>query len=214
MKIGILDNISKEKTKETLGDFQNYLQKCGHETVYFSELKEINNVDVMIVLGGDGAILHAAVPAAQKHIPIIGINYGNLGFLTEYEKSEREKVQELLTLFSEQKCRIVKRSILEVIINGESYYALNEIAIQRNYGQLVERIGQTQILKLQINGDEGSDLRRRCFILYTNGFYSLFFIGGRRNFNARSACDYDDADMRILYARAPDCFLGFKRFFR
>ena len=52
----------------------------------------------------------------------------------------------------------LKRSILEVIINGESYYALNEIAIQRNYGQLVERIGQTQILKLQINGDEGSDL--------------------------------------------------------
>ncbi len=158
MKIGILDNISKEKTKETLSDFQNCLQKCGYETVYFSGLKEIDDVDVMIVLGGDGAILHAAVPAAQKHIPIIGINYGNLGFLTEYEKSEREKVQELLSLFREKKCRIVKRSVLEVVINGESHYALNEIAIQRNYGSLAEHGGQTQILKLQIEGTEGADL--------------------------------------------------------
>ena len=74
MRIGILDNISKEKTKETLQEVRFCLQQDGHETVYFASTSEIDGVDAIIVLGGDGAILRAAVVAAQKDILIIGIN--------------------------------------------------------------------------------------------------------------------------------------------
>ena len=63
-------------------------------------------MDVVLVLGGDGAILHAAVVAAQKNIKIIGINYGTLGFLTEYEKAERTRVRELLEALENNSCRI------------------------------------------------------------------------------------------------------------
>ena len=83
MKIGVLGGISKIKTAETMQEIVRFLRESGYETVEFSSDKEIDGVDVVIVLGGDGAMLHAAVVAAQKNIKIIGINYGNLGFLTE-----------------------------------------------------------------------------------------------------------------------------------
>ncbi len=155
MKIGVLGNIAKIKTVDTIRDIISFLRNLGYETVQFSTPSEIENVDVVIVLGGDGAILHASLPAAQKNIKIIGINYGTLGFLTEYEKTEKEKVKELLALLEQKACRIVRRTLLQVEIEGEIYYALNEIAVQRDCS--LENISTTQILKLKVDVNEGSD---------------------------------------------------------
>ena len=71
MKIGVLGNVSKIKTAETIQEIVRFLRDNGHETVEFSSHKDIDDVDVVLVLGGDGAILHAAVVAAQKNIKII-----------------------------------------------------------------------------------------------------------------------------------------------
>lgn len=155
MKIGVLGNRNKIKNVQTIDEIIAFLRDLGYETARFSTYKEIDDVDVLLVLGGDGAILHSAVIAAQKNIKIIGINYGTLGFLTEYEKNEREMVKDLLAALEQNTCRIVKRSILELIIEDKTYYALNEIAIQRDYGLLSAR--STQILELQIEAKEGKD---------------------------------------------------------
>ncbi len=156
MKIGILGNvITKKNTAETVKEIQGFLTESGYETIQFFSTEEIDGVDVLLVLGGDGAILHAAVVAAQKNIKIIGINYGTLGFLTEYEKDERGRVKELLRALEENTCRIVKRSLLQVEIEGHTYYALNEISIQRDYKKLK---GNTpQILRLEMEAKEGID---------------------------------------------------------
>lgn len=156
MKIGVLGNIAKIKTVETVEEILHFLQMLGYETASFFTPAEIDGVDAVLVLGGDGAILHAALPVAQKGIKIIGINYGTLGFLTEYEKAERDRVAELLTHLKQGDCRIVKRSLLQLDIVGERFYALNEIAIQRDYGFNSEIT--TQILKLQVEAKEGTDL--------------------------------------------------------
>ena len=128
MKVGILGKLDKCENVEIIEEMQTFLQELGYETVRFSSHTEIDGVDVVLVLGGDGTILHAAVPAAQKGIKLIGINYGTLGFLTEYEKNERTRVQELLSAVKKGTCRIVKRSLLEVTIRDRVFYALNEIA--------------------------------------------------------------------------------------
>ena len=86
MKIGVLGKISKVKSQQVIDEFVEFLRSLGYETAMFTTSQEIEGVDVVIVLGGDGAILHSAVSAAQNNVKIIGINYGNLGFLTEYEK--------------------------------------------------------------------------------------------------------------------------------
>ncbi|MBO5411956.1 MAG: NAD(+)/NADH kinase [Clostridia bacterium] len=156
MKIGILGKQSKIQSVDVLTEIQNFLKAEGYETLTFSTPQEIDGVDVVLVLGGDGAILHSAIPAAKKNVKLIGINYGNLGFLTEYEKSEKERVLELLTALKDGTCRIVKRSLLQLEIGNKIFYALNEISIQRDYS-LYSSIA-TQMLQVKITAKEGADL--------------------------------------------------------
>jgi NAD+ kinase len=51
--------------------------------------------DALIVLGGDGSMLDACEKAAPTGLPVLGINLGNLGFLTTLEKNEIEKLSEI-----------------------------------------------------------------------------------------------------------------------
>ncbi len=154
MKVGILGNIHKIKSEERVEEILRFLQAAGYETVRFSSPKELEGVDVALILGGDGAILHSAVCAAKKGIKIVGINYGNLGFLTEYEKDEGERVKELLDSLQAGNCRIIKRSLLQLTVGDRSYYALNEVAVQRDYGAISST--STQILGLNVEAKEGS----------------------------------------------------------
>ena len=156
MKIGILSNMDKIGTEKTREEMRRFLERAGHDTLFFSTHTEVKGVDVVIVLGGDGAILHAAVVAAQKGIKIIGINYGTLGFLTEYERNEWEDVKDLLSALGRGSCKIVKRSLLEVTVGGKSYYALNEIAVQRDNHPTA--MSNSQILKVEFSANEGREL--------------------------------------------------------
>lgn len=154
MKIGVLGSVTKNKTAETVKSLIADLKQLGYETVEFNTTNDIDDVDVVLVLGGDGAILHAAVVAAQKGIKIIGINHGTLGFLTEYEKDEGERVKELLQALGNGACPIVKRSVLQVQIGQQTYYALNEVSIQRDYAP---QENEPQMLRLELQAKEGVD---------------------------------------------------------
>ncbi len=156
MKIGVLGKKSKVKDENIVLEILRSLQEQGYETVRFQTQADIDGVDVVLVLGGDGAILHASLIAAQKGIKIIGINYGNLGFLTEYEKDERNRILELLAQLNEKKCRILKRSLLQMEVFGQTFYALNEIAFQRDNSLDAKK--NSQILRLQVETKEGTDV--------------------------------------------------------
>lgn len=156
MKVGILGNAAKVKSQTTIDEIVTFVQNCGYETVRFTSPLDVAGVDVVIVLGGDGAILHSAVTAARNGVKIIGINYGNLGFLAEYEKDEREKVKELLKQIENGSCRILKRSLLQCEIAGKVFYALNEITVQRDYS--LSSVKMPQILRLEVDTQEGKTL--------------------------------------------------------
>ena len=155
MKVGVFGSSNKIKNVETVAEIMQWLREAGYEAVEFRSQKEIDGVDVVLVLGGDGAILHSALFAAQKGIKIIGVNYGTLGFLAECEKDEWEKVKEILVAMETGDCRVVKRTLLQIDVMGKTYYALNEVAIQRDYGFLSTK--STQILHLDIEVKEGRD---------------------------------------------------------
>ena len=129
MKVGVFGSSNKIKNVETVAEIMQWLREAGYEAVEFRSQKEIDGVDVVLVLGGDGAILHSALFAAQKGIKIIGVNYGTLGFLAECEKDEWEKVKEILVAMETGDCRVVKRTLLQIDVMGKTYYALNEVAI-------------------------------------------------------------------------------------
>jgi NAD+ kinase len=88
--------------------------------------------DVVFVLGGDGTILSVARLCAPRNIPILGINFGRVGFLTELEPGE---VEEKLPLYLNGDVWIDERSMLqaEVVGNGglERLIALNDIVVVR-----------------------------------------------------------------------------------
>ncbi|MBQ8406706.1 MAG: NAD(+)/NADH kinase [Clostridia bacterium] len=135
MKVGIISNNERVS-------IQNYrilldeLEDAGFEIVKLPLLageEQIKGLDVIVILGGDGAILHAAVAAAKNNVKIVGVNYGTLGFLTEYEKIDLLKVVTLLEHLQKEQCRILHRTLLEINVKGNTYYALNEVAFQRDY---------------------------------------------------------------------------------
>ena len=93
-------------------------------------------VDLIIVLGGDGTLLSIAHVAAQMEVPVVGINLGALGFLTEVPLNEM-----FLTLdsFLEGNEKIVSpRQMLQAKTKKSSYYCLNDVVI--NKGALARMI--------------------------------------------------------------------------
>ena len=154
MKVGVLGTKAKIKYENIIHEVVTYVQSLGYQAVEFESPQDIAGVDVVVVLGGDGAILHAALTSAQNGVKIVGVNYGSLGFLTEFEKDEKQGLATILAQFEKGLCRVVKRSLLQVEVGGKTYYALNEVAMQRDCGYTHEK--QTQLLKINAHTHEGA----------------------------------------------------------
>ncbi|MBC8209200.1 MAG: NAD(+)/NADH kinase [Desulfobulbaceae bacterium] len=93
----------------------------------------IPELDILIILGGDGTLLHVAAEAARYSIPVIGINLGNLGFLTELTKDEALiALEEIIngTVTVEQRM-MLKARLQGEKGNGSSCYGLNEVVINK-----------------------------------------------------------------------------------
>ena len=88
-------------------------------------------VDLILVLGGDGTLLKVAQEAAIHGIPILGINFGHLGFLSELEKEDLKILERML----HGKYQIEERMMLKCTVLSDSetksYYGLNDIVISR-----------------------------------------------------------------------------------
>jgi len=99
------------------------------------------DMDLLVILGGDGTLLHVAAQASRYRIPVIGVNLGDLGFLTEVSKDQRFEALEAVIQGS---VNIEKRMMLRVrLCTGEKktkwQYALNDVVISKgNIDQLIQ----------------------------------------------------------------------------
>lgn len=129
-----LINYFKERKIEYL--LEDEAARKLKEKTGISREKLPDKVDLVIVLGGDGTLLSIAHLAAQKDVPVLGVNLGSLGFLTEVPLDEM-----YLTLDSflggEEKI-ISPRRMLEASFKGRIYYCLNDVVI--NKGALARMI--------------------------------------------------------------------------
>lgn len=130
MNVGIYLNTKYiPDKKEYLNRINSVLNSHGIETVCVEDLTKISTFDVMLVLGGDGTILKVADVCAENNIKILGVNCGHMGFLADYEA---DQLDEALSLLIRGKFKTVKRSMLEVTSQNNTYHALNEVVIQRS----------------------------------------------------------------------------------
>ena len=89
-------------------------------------------VDGVIALGGDGTLLGAMRLVAAKPVPVLGVNFGRLGFLTEVEARELDSA---LTAMAEGRSTIEPRSCLVVRGPGWESVAFNDVVLARVPGQ-------------------------------------------------------------------------------
>ena len=114
--------------------FEDIPADLSSEDILFgSECEIMQDVDMLICLGGDGTILRFSKLAARYNVPILGINMGHLGFITELELEEIGKLEEILS----GHYTLEKRMMLDVEVrrDGElvfSCFGLNEAVVSRS----------------------------------------------------------------------------------
>ena len=152
-KIGFFVNTTKENAPQVVSDVIGLLKSeqvqalipneqalaLGLPQTNISIEQMVEEADLVLVLGGDGTLLSAAHMTSIENVPILAINIGYLGFLTDasiYELIPTLKA----TLRGEY--RIEHRMMLEVSVNSNGTqtfhaYALNDVVI-RHYTRLIE----------------------------------------------------------------------------
>jgi len=112
----------------------NFINPVGNTLIdFFSGHEDLNKtVDFLISLGGDGTILDTVTLVRNKNIPILGINYGRLGFLAGISKNELGIAVDALV---NRTFVIDKRALIHLDANmpmfGDSPFGLNEFSIHK-----------------------------------------------------------------------------------
>jgi len=142
MKIGIIANQAKPEAVNLATEVIDFLQEKNIKTIYCddiyfheSQISLLNDCNYIIVIGGDGTILSLVRLLGNRDIPILGINFGNLGFIAETDPSDYKiAINKLIS----GDYFISERIILKANIykdNGTTYpditthYCLNEFVI-------------------------------------------------------------------------------------
>lgn len=102
-------------SEEILKDLSNI--KISHE--------DINKLDLAIVIGGDGTMLHVARLLASNDVPIIGINLGTLGFLTDIALND---MTQSIDCILEDQYQIEERLLLKLIVENQDEIIYTDIA--------------------------------------------------------------------------------------
>ena len=128
MTVIIHSNFSKLHTKEILSNVEALLNENNVSIIYDDDSEEvIKSCDFIITIGGDGTIIHHAKNAALFGKPVIGINAGRVGFLTELESDEIDFIKTIIS----GDYSVEKRMLLKVKLNNDVFYCLNDAVISK-----------------------------------------------------------------------------------
>lgn len=143
--IGVFGRVNHHLVTTTLKTLISYLQTLQLEILVDTETAEALNdhslthisrselgrrCDLLIVVGGDGSLLHATHTIVNDEVPVLGINRGRLGFLTDILPTDLKKIKAIL----DGEYRLEKRFLLTASVEHHGKIlgygnALNEIAL-------------------------------------------------------------------------------------
>ena len=133
----LFDELAKQKLETVI--YQPYLEQIvsgvhfSSATTTFSNASDLDNsIEFLISLGGDGTLLDTVSLVRDKNIPVLGINFGRLGFLASIGKEDLSTAIQALV---KRSFVIDKRSLVHLDASEELFgqvsYALNEFAIHK-----------------------------------------------------------------------------------
>ncbi|MED5264823.1 MAG: NAD(+)/NADH kinase [Actinomycetota bacterium] len=159
-RVAAFINVNRPEAVDLAEELIEWIESSGHSCVLIGDSASVVNredlaiseseiddsLDLAVALGGDGSILYMVREVSDFEVPVMGINLGRMGYLTEVEpKLAKLRMQE----FFEGKHAIEERMRIEILIEGaeKPQRALNEVVIEKI------DIGRTVRLGLEINDD-------------------------------------------------------------
>src|SRR5688572_4368860 len=158
-RIALIGKLRSAETEASLNELRAFLRKRGCEVLPDGETK----ADLAIVIGGDGTMLGAARELVRHHVPLVGINQGRLGFMTDIGQSD---MQAAIGSILDGKYSVEERTLLEAEILRQGKSALRTIALNEavigkgSQGRLIE-------FELSVDGEFVYRLRADGIIVAT-----------------------------------------------
>lgn len=147
--------------QETAQDIGSRIDLSPWETCRFRDIGE--HADLAIVVGGDGTMLNAARRLARHRVPLIGVNQGHLGFLTDIPRDEMlQNIDAILDgNFKPEHRMLLEAEVFRCDHPVISHLAMNDVVVDKgDRGRLID-------LDLFIDGELVCDLRADGLILAT-----------------------------------------------
>ena len=187
MRVGIVPRLQSQAAAQLAREMVARLAAKGVEAVVEADARipgcpavpgrELaGKVDLLVVLGGDGTLIHAAGLCAGREVPILGVNMGTLGFLTEFS---RDRVWEALDAALAGKLHASRRLMLSaearrggtVLLSGT---VLNDVVVSR------EALSRLARLDVSVDSSEAATYEADGLIIATptgSTAYSLSAAG-------------------------------------
>ena len=202
--------------------FHTLLQQTGLtiNAESFADFNAIKNtVDVVLSMGGDGTILESVLMVKECEIPVLGINFGRLGFLASLGK---DQIHEAVDAVERGAYMVEKRSLIALECNKplfEDSFALNDMTIQRRdqssmitvtaylNGELLNTYWADGLIIATPTGSTGYSLSCGGPIIYpTSGNFVITPVAPH-NLNVRPMVVNDDAILSFEVTGRGDSFL-------
>lgn len=162
--IGIYSNNEKDPEGEYLERTMTCIRKTlpGAMIRMVSESSMVEGLDLLMVLGGDGTLLSAARLSYGHQVPILGVNIGNLGFMTG---TDIEGLEKCLMKIEEGKFSIEDRMMLETTLDcpegKKTFHALNDVVVHKG------ALGNIIHFELYVDNDFSNSYRGDGIIITT-----------------------------------------------
>lgn len=146
MLIGLIPHLRKPQALAACRELAAWLAAQGHQPCYSHEVGSrlrcpewsveetvLTQADLLVVLGGDGTLLSVVRRYVDAEIPVLGINLGKLGFLSEIELKDMFNGMDLVLrgAYSVQERMLLQAKILRAGSQVGNFYALNEIVVSK-----------------------------------------------------------------------------------
>jgi NAD+ kinase len=164
-KVIIVGNRAKEAVHRAIGKIEPWLARRAEVRVDLDLDADVraHGADFAVVLGGDGSVLKASRKLAPQGIPLVGINVGSLGFLTEAPADQFEGV---LTDVLEGRSELSERMMIECVVGRDEQEALNTLGLN---DAVLARTALSRIMTIDlgVNGERVTTYRADGLIVAT-----------------------------------------------
>ena len=163
-KVILCPNPYRDNDSEVAKQSKELLEQVGFETVVclpfqregYDDLgmpirplqQEIKSADLLLAFGGDGTILHLARTVALNNVPVLGINLGSLGFMSELEPNELDRLKDL----ANWDFTVESRMMLDVTVIRDGRSVYNNIALN---DAVISKGSIARVVRLEIFTEEG-----------------------------------------------------------